>query len=61
LFKAYALAVFEVDSRYKQHGYWQLKELIKDSGKAGAGDASQGFQCTKFLYSCKPADALFSG
>ena len=29
LFEAYALAVFEVDSRYKQHGYWGREELIK--------------------------------
>jgi hypothetical protein len=29
LFQAHAMAVFEVDSRYEQHGYWQLRELIK--------------------------------
>jgi hypothetical protein len=55
LFQAYAMSVFEIDSRYKQHGY------TREFGWWMDGVEAQGFQFAKLRYSCKPADALFSG
>ena len=65
LFEANAVTVFEVDGRNEQHGRCNGLEVQDRVGMrfndAATAAKNQGFQWTKFLYSCRPTLALFSG
>jgi hypothetical protein len=49
LFEADALAVFEIDCGYEQHGYCGITEKMDGLVRSALVAAAHGFQCTKFL------------
>ena len=64
LLEADTLAVFQINGRNNQHGEF-LRESAGESSGRSAESASlnddQGRHSTKFLSSCRPSRALFSG